>query len=78
MCNPLLLSRRYPSPNNMFGKELLYLLNNYKVTISVLVVIRFVLIVIIDHKTDHSAASSHASGIEDSIKSSGMFCHVNW
>ena len=29
------------------------------------VVIRFVLIVIIDHKTDHSAAICHSSGVED-------------
>jgi len=65
MCNPLLLSRRYLSPNSMFGKGLLYFLcvNNCKVRNST--VVRFVLIVIIDHKTDHSAASCHSSGVED-------------
>jgi len=64
MCNPLLLSRRYLSPNNMFGKGLLYFLcvNNCKVRNTT--VVRFVRIVIIDHKTDHSAASCHSS-VED-------------
>jgi len=55
----------------MFGKGLLYFLNNYKVRISVVVVVRFVLIVIIDHKTDHSAAISHSSGVEDSSSLQG-------
>jgi len=35
------------------------------------VVIRFVLIVIIDHKTDHSAAISHSSGVEDTSSLQG-------
>jgi hypothetical protein len=51
----------------MFGKGLLYFLNNYKVRITMVVVVRFVLIIIIDHKTDHSAASSHSSGVEDTL-----------
>ena len=40
-------------------------------------VVRFILIIIIGHKTDHSAVSYHSSGVEATL-SSGMFCHVKW
>jgi hypothetical protein len=56
---------RYLRPNNMFGKGLLYFLNSYKVRISLAVVVRCILIISIDHKTHHSAVSSHSSGVED-------------
>lgn len=36
-----------------------------------MVVVRFVLILIIDHKTDHSASSSHSSGVEDTSSLQG-------
>ena len=65
MCNPLIFSCRYLSPNNMFDKRLLYFLNNYKVMISMVVVVRSILIVIIDHRTDHS------SGVEDTSSLQG-------
>jgi hypothetical protein len=35
------------------------------------VVVRCILIVSIDHKTDHSAASSHSSGVEDTSSLQG-------
>lgn len=34
-------------------------------------VVRFVLIVIMDHKTDHGAASFHSSGVEDTLSLQG-------
>jgi len=35
------------------------------------VVVRFILIVIIDHKTDHSAAISYSSGVQDTSSLQG-------
>lgn len=37
------------------------------------VVVGFIVIVIIDHKTDHSAASYHSSGVEDTSSVQGCF-----